>query len=61
LGVGLEAGWENLQSEHHLDPKSVIIVFDHNGEISGVIAIDGKKAGEVLGSVLGAEKSRRAT
>lgn len=48
-----------IDAYYHLDPKSAMIVFDHNGEVSGVIAIDGKKAGEVLGSVLGAEEKQK--
>lgn len=48
-----------IDAFYHLDPKSAMIVFEHNNEVSGVVAIDGKKPGEELGSVLGAEEKQK--
>lgn len=39
-----------------LDEKSKVIVFEHKGEVSGVVALDGMRGGEELGTVLGAEE-----
>lgn len=45
-----------IERFYSLDPKSRVIVFEHKGEVVGVIAVDGARAGRDLGSVLGSEE-----
>lgn len=47
-----------MERYYSLDPKSRVMVFEHKGEISGVVAVDGVRAGQSLGSVLGAEEGQ---
>ena len=48
-----------LEKFYSLSPRSGVWVFEHSGEIVGVVAVDGAKAGEALGSVLGAEEGQK--
>ena len=47
-----------MERYYSLDPRSQIMVFEHKGQVSGVVAIDGARAGVQLGSVLGAEEGQ---
>jgi hypothetical protein len=46
------------QRFYSLDPRSKVIVFEHNSEVGGVICLDGHYAAEELGTVLGAEEGQ---
>lgn len=43
---------------YSLDPRSRVMVFEHEGHISGLVAFDGARAGQGLKSVLGAEEGQ---
>ncbi|ORY34774.1 hypothetical protein BCR39DRAFT_596661 [Naematelia encephala] len=45
-----------LPKFYALDERSKIIVLEHEKEVQGVVCLDGRRAGEDLGTVLGAEE-----
>jgi GNAT superfamily N-acetyltransferase len=47
-----------MDAFYNIEPKSTMLVFEHKGEVSGVVALDGKKATQSLGTVLGAEEKQ---
>lgn len=52
-------GSQDLVEEKFYSGKNEMIVFEHKGEVVGVVAIDAKHAGEHLGSVLEKGQERR--
>lgn len=41
---------------YKLDDRSTFLVYEHKDEVQGVIAVDGRHGGAVLGSILGANE-----